>query len=101
MNVIRRGFVIGALAVATEGAAMERDGGRDFDFWMGSWKVHNRRLKERLKGSSTWEEFEATSTARLLLGGVGNEDVYRSEFAGGFTGMSFRFYDKSTGKWSI
>jgi hypothetical protein len=101
MRVIRAGCLIGALALATEGAAMERDGGRDFDFWMGSWKVHNRRLKERLEGSTTWEEFEATSTARMLLGGVGNEDVYRSEFAGGFTGMSFRFYDRATGKWSI
>ena len=23
-------------------ATKTRDGARDFDFWMGSWKVHNR-----------------------------------------------------------
>jgi hypothetical protein len=32
---------------------------------------------------------------------VGNEDVFRTDFAGGFTGMSFRFFDKATGLWSI
>ncbi len=78
-----------------------REGMGDFDFWMGSWRVHNRRLRERLKGSTTWDEFEATVEARPLLGGVGNEDVYRTAFDGGFTGMSFRFFDKTTGLWSI
>jgi hypothetical protein len=89
-------------AVTAEGAEMStRDGSRDFDFWMGSWKVHNRRLRERLKGSTTWDEFGATARASQLLGGVGNQDVFRTDFAGGFTGMSFRFYDKATGQWSI
>jgi hypothetical protein len=96
------GLLAGALAIAAEGAEMPaNDGARDFDFWMGAWKIHNRRLRERLKGSTTWDEFESTATARLLLGGAGNEDVFRTEFAGGFTGMSFRFFDKATRKWSI
>jgi hypothetical protein len=74
---------------------------RDFDFWMGAWKVRNRRLRERLKGSRSWEEFEATVAARPLLGGAANEDVYRTDFGGGFTGMSFRFFDRATRQWSI
>jgi len=96
-------MLIGTLALGVaEGADMQvREGARDFDFWMGSWKIHNRRLRERLKGSTVWDDFEATAEARPLLGGVGNEDVYRTEFAGGFTGMSFRFFDKATGQWSI
>ena len=95
--------LVGALAVAGAQAAgaETRDGSRDFDFWMGSWKVHNRRLRERLKGSQTWDEFEATCVARPILGGAGNEDVYRTPFDGGLTGMSFRFYDPKTGRWSI
>ena len=28
------------------------DGSRDFDFWMGSWRIHNKRLRERLKKST-------------------------------------------------
>jgi hypothetical protein len=94
--------LIGVLAAsALEGGEGPRDGSRDFDFLLGSWKVHNRRLRDRLAGSTTWDEFEATSVARSLLGGVGNQDVYRTAFAGGFTGMSFRFHDEKTGLWSI
>jgi hypothetical protein len=74
---------------------------RDFDFWMGAWRVRNRRLRERLKGSTRWDEFEATVVARPLLGGAGNEDVYRTDFGGGFTGMSFRFFDRTARRWSI
>ena len=65
----------------------------DFDFWMGRWKVQNRRLRARLAGSDEWDEFEATSVARPILGGLGNEDEFRTDHAGGFTGMSFRFFD--------
>lgn len=78
-----------------------RDGVRDFDFWMGSWKVRNRRLQERLKGSSDWVEFDATSVARPLLDGLGNEDEFRTDYAGGFIGMSFRFFDPEKEQWSI
>jgi hypothetical protein len=94
--------LIAALAASAAGGDMPtRDGARDFDFWMGSWRIHNKRLRQRLEGSTTWDEFEATAVARPLLGGVGNEDVFRTDFAGGYTGMSLRFYDKSTGRWSI
>ena len=95
------GLLIVVLTSALEATETSHDGARDFDFLMGSWTVHNRRLRDRLKGSTTWDEFEATSAARPLLGGIGNEDVYRTEYAGGFTGMSFRFFDKAKGQWSI
>ena len=77
------------------------DGRHDFDFWRGSWKVHNRYLKERLVGSNDWVEFEATSVARPLLEGLGNEDEFRTDYDGGFIGMSFRFFDPETKTWSI
>ena len=82
-------------AVRTEATA------RDFDFWMGRWNVRNRRLRERLAGSDEWEEFEATSVARLLLDGMGNEDEFRTDHEGGFVGMSFRFFDPEKKRWSI
>jgi hypothetical protein len=74
---------------------------RDFDFWMGSWKVRNRRLRKRLAGSEDWDVFEATSVARPLLDGIGNEDEFRTDFGGGFIGMSFRFFDPRTKQWWI
>ena len=74
---------------------------RDFDFFMGSWNVHNRRLRKRLADSDEWDEFEATSVARPLLDGLGNEDEFRTDYDGGFIGMSFRFFDAEKKRWSI
>jgi hypothetical protein len=74
---------------------------QDFDFFMGRWKVRNRRLLTRLAGSDEWEEFEATSVAHQILGGLGNEDEFRTRHDGGFTGMSFRFFDPAKRRWSI
>lgn len=68
---------------------------RDFDFWMGRWNVHNRFLCERLAGSDEWDEFEATSVARPLLDGLGNEDEFRTDYRGGFVAMSFRLHRPS------
>jgi hypothetical protein len=82
-------------------AVQARGTASDFDFFMGRWTVHNRRLKKRLAGSDEWEEFEASSVARPLLDGLGNEDEFRTDHAGGFIGMSFRFFDPTTERWSI
>jgi hypothetical protein len=82
-------------AVAAESTA------RDFDFWMGRWKAHNRRLRERLAGCTEWDEFESKVIARSILGGTANEDVFLTDYAGGYVGMSFRFFDPATKLWSI
>ena len=73
----------------------------DFDFWFGTWDVHNRWLTRRLAGSDDWEEFSARVVARPLLDGLGNEDEFRTDHAGGFIGMSFRFFDPERKRWSI
>jgi hypothetical protein len=82
-------------AVVAEGTA------RDFDFWLGRWNGHNRRLRERLAGCDEWDEFESKSIARSILGGMGNEDVFLTDYAGGYIGMSFRFFDPETRQWAI
>lgn len=74
---------------------------RDFDFWMGRWKGHNRRLRARLAGCDEWDEFESKSIARSILSGTANEDVFLTDYAGGYVGMSFRFFDPATKLWSI
>jgi hypothetical protein len=82
-------------------AVKERATSHDFDFWMGRWNVRNRRLVRRLAGSDEWDEFDAKVAARPLPGGLGNEDVFCSDYGGGFVGMSFRLFDPDTGLWSI
>src|SRR5262249_4491711 len=50
------------------------NGINDFDFFIGKWRVHHRRLKERLAHNDDWEEFEGTSSVLRILGGLGNMD---------------------------
>ena len=82
-------------------ALLEAQAVRDFDFFMGSWTVHNQVLRKRLAGCDDWDEFEATVAAHPILGGLGNQDEFRTDACGGFVGMSFRFFDPKTELWSI
>jgi hypothetical protein len=79
----------------------EASSARDFDFWMGRWHIRNRVLRERLADCDDWDEFDATSVAWPILDGLGNQDEFRTDHDGGFVGMSFRFFDPDTRKWSI
>ena len=84
-----------------ESTAQAESTARDFDFWMGSWNVKNSYVKKRLAGADEWDEFESTVTARPLLDGLGNEDEFRTDYRGGFVGMSLRFFDPETKQWWI
>ena len=79
-----------------------RDGSRDFDFFVGTWKVHHRRLRERLVGSTSWEEFEGECTDRNILGGTANfDESWMNREKGRLYGMTLRLYDQKSGEWSL
>ena len=48
-----------------------------------------------------WDEFEAACGARALLGGLGNEDEFRTDFWPSFIGMTLRFFNPQTKQWAI
>lgn len=74
----------------------------DFDFLFGAWRVHHRRLVERLAGSDEWEEFDGSMTAWPILGGAGNIDDNVVELPGGsYRAISLRTYDPLGDRWSI
>ncbi len=78
------------------------DGRADFDFFMGSWTIQNRILRERLKGSTSWEEFGGTSVARKILGGLGHLEEFTMDRASGATeGVAVRLFDPKTQQWSV
>jgi hypothetical protein len=81
---------------------IESDGHNDFDFLIGTWKVHHRRLAERLKGSTEWEEFEGDTVDRKILNGLGNLDeniLHRK--TGSVHAMSLRLFSPGSNEWSI
>jgi hypothetical protein len=74
----------------------------DFDFLPGTWRVHHRRLTQRLAGSDEWEEFDGISVAWALLGGAGNIDDNVLELPGGtYRAITLRSYDPVTDRWSL
>jgi hypothetical protein len=82
--------------------AAENSSPDDFDFFVGKWKVHNRKLKTRLNDCTEWTEFEALSECRKILNGFGNTDSFKTEFDGKpFEGMTLRLFNPQTKLWSI
>ena len=80
----------------------KRDGRKDFDFLIGSWKIQHRRLKERLKECTEWEEFEGTGKVRSILGGLGNMDELVMDRASDHVqAVTVRLYNPMTREWSI
>jgi hypothetical protein len=74
----------------------------DFDFLVGKWKLHNRRLKKRLENCTDWVEFESTVEMNKVLNGIGNIDTYRDTFGGKpFEGIALRLFNPKTKLWSI
>jgi len=74
----------------------------DFDFFVGHWRVHHRRLKERLANSHEWIKFEGTTVAQKLMQGYGNIDDNVLEFPGDtYRAVTLRSFDPKSREWSI
>src|ERR1700692_2569292 len=54
----------------------QRDGSHDFDFIIGNWKAHVRRLPDRLNNSDTWIEYEGISNHKKLLDSNANFEEF-------------------------
>jgi hypothetical protein len=88
--------------VPAKSAGSDMSGLHDFDFLVGEWRVHSRRLKERLAGSNDWEEFEGTIISRRLMEGLANvDDTVFNTPQGIYRGVAPRAYDSKTGQWAI
>ncbi len=73
----------------------------DFDFFLGSWNVRHRRLKQRLAGNHDWEEFDGSTHCQALLGGIVNLNESVSHRAGkSYRGMGLRAFDAKSGSWA-
>ena len=93
-----------AWAQAAPAAPPPRDGSHDFDFLIGSWKAHVRRLPERLVGSTTWIEYDGASIHRKVLDSNANLedfDVETADRSKAIHGETLRLYNRVSGQWSI
>src|SRR5215212_9686030 len=78
------------------------DGQHDFDFEIGTWKTHLRRLLNPLTGSTTWVDYEGTTVVRKVWNGRANlVELVVDGPRGHFEGLSLRLYNPQSHQWSL
>jgi hypothetical protein len=84
-------------------ATADRDGRHDFDFELGSWKIHLKRLVNPLTGSTKWVEFDGTSVTRKVWDGRSQLEEFEtdSQVGGHIEGLTLRLYNPQTRQWSL
>jgi hypothetical protein len=100
---IRIFFLICSVFFGTQIVAGEdRDGQHDFDFEIGTWKTHLKRLQNPLSGSNTWVEYEGTSVVTKIWNGRANlVELIADGPAGHIEALSLRLYDPESKQWSL
>ncbi len=80
----------------------KHDGQHDFDFELGTWKIHLKRLDHPLTGSNTWTEFDGTTYTQKVWDGRANiEQFETNSSARHIEGMTLRLYSPGSHQWSI
>jgi hypothetical protein len=86
----------------TTPASERRNGQHDFDFELGTWKIHLKRLLHPLTGSTTWVEFDGTTvTGRVWNGRAELEQFDADGQAGHIEGLTLRLYNSKSHQWSL
>lgn len=79
-----------------------RDGQHDFDFEIGSWKIHLKKLLHPLTGDNTWVEFDGTSVTRKVWDGRSDLEEFETDgTTGHIEGLTLRLYNPATHQWSL
>ena len=105
-------FVLGAMLTAPLHAQTSenpanlplRDGSHDFDFLIGDWKAHVRRLPDRLNSSNVWIEYDGISNHHKLLDSNANFeefDVTSTDKKLHIKAQTLRLYNPTSRQWSI
>jgi hypothetical protein len=82
----------------------QRDGSHDFDFLIGDWKAHVRRLPDRLNKSNVWVEYDGISNHHKLLDSHANFEQFEvtsTDKKLHIKAQTLRLYNPSTRQWSI
>jgi hypothetical protein len=82
----------------------QQDGSHDFDFLIGNWKAHVRRLPDRLNNSDLWVEYDGFSNHKKLLDSNANFeefDVSSTDKKLRIKAQTLRLYNPTSRQWSI
>src|SRR5437016_2103921 len=79
----------------------DRDGQHDFDWDIGTWKTHQRRLLHPLTGSTTWVEYNGTDVVRKIWDGANQGIIQADGPAGHLEIYTLRLYNPDAHQWDI
>jgi hypothetical protein len=82
-------------------AGKEADGQHDFDWDIGTWKTHQKRLLHPLTGSTTWVEYHGTDVVRKIWDGANVGEIRADGPAGHLELFTLRLYNPETHEWSV
>lgn len=92
----------GSDAAKAQPAPALRDGQRDFDWEIGTWKTHLKRLQRPLTGSTSWVELEGTTVVRKVWDGRANlVELDVRNPSGRIEALSLRLYNPESHQWSL
>jgi hypothetical protein len=93
---------LGGSAATAPIAGPQRDGQHDFDFNLGGWKTHIRRLQHPLSGSSDWTELNGTVVINKIWDGKAQiEEIEADGPDGHFEGMTLFLYNPVAHQWGM
>lgn len=85
-------------------AGPQHDGSHDFDFLIGDWKAHVRRLPDRLVGSHAWVEYDGISNHHKLFDTNANLEQFEvtsTDRKEHLRAQTLRMYNPHTHQWAI
>jgi hypothetical protein len=86
----------------TQASVDNHDGQHDFDFLIGTWKVHLKQMTNPLAGSPHWVEMDGTNTTKAIWNGKANYDeVVFDAPSGPKQSMTLRLYNPQTHQWNL
>ena len=89
------------LAQLNSDASKTRDGQHDFDFNIGAWNTHIKRLQHPLTGSNTWVELNGTVVVQKVWNGRAQlEEIEADGTTGHFEGLTLFLYNPQSQQWS-
>ncbi|MFC4763623.1 hypothetical protein [Dyella koreensis] len=100
--ILGAGDVFAQTGAGKATAPAQRDGQHDFDFHIGTWKTHVKRLLHPLSGSQAWAEYDGTTVVSKVWDGRANlVELEADGSAGHLELLSLRLYNPQAHQWSL
>jgi hypothetical protein len=90
-----------AASAAGQTSPQERDGQNDYDFNLGVWHTHIKRITDPLSGTGASVELNGTVTVRKIWGGKAQlEEIEADGPKGHWEGLTLFLYNPQSHQWS-